>query len=302
MTGSRSRSSAPADLDAGARRRAGLAALVAALVAAVMIALGGAQLDRPLYDLFQNLSPAAAAPRNVQVVVIDADSLKAVGGWPWSRFYLAQLVDEIAKRGASAIGLDLLMPERDRLDPHHFADLYGELSPTAAAEVRALPSMDANFARVIGQAPVVLARAGARATSFDALDESAPPLPPEATFSKPLPKEVRAYPYAIANLPLLDGAALGHGLVNGEPDDDGVVRRVPLVARVAGAPTPGLALELVRVAKGAPQVDIATPGGRLSAVTVGDRRAPATAEGELVLRFGDWRRIRTTSAVNLFRR
>ena len=41
----------------------------------------------------------------------------SVGGWPWSRFYLARLVEEIAGRGASAIGLDLLVPEPDRLDP-----------------------------------------------------------------------------------------------------------------------------------------------------------------------------------------
>jgi adenylate cyclase len=301
MTGSRSRSSPLSELGAAARRRVGLAGLVAGLAAAVLVALLGARLNRPLYDLFQNISPAPAASRQVHVVVIDADSLRAVGGWPWSRFYLARLVEEISRRGATAIGLDLVMPEPDRLDPPRFAALYGELSPAAAAEVRALPSMDAVFARVIGRNPVVLARAGVRARSFDALDQSSAPLPDDVRFSQAAPAGIRAFPQAVANLPLLDGAALGHGLVNGDPDSDGVVRRVPLVARVAGAPTPGFALELVRVARGDETIGLVTSGGRLTAVQVGDRRVPASADGQLALRFGDWRKIRTTSAANLLR-
>ena len=289
------------DLDAGARRRVRLAGLVAALAAAALVLGLGERLSRPLYDLWQTISPAPAPSRQVQVVAIDADSLRAIGGWPWSRFYMARLVQEISKRGASAIGLDLLMPEPDRLDPPRFADLYGELSPSAAAEVRALPSMDAVFARVIGQNPVVLARAGARAQSFDATDQTSTPLPPEARFPEPVPKGVKAFPRAIANLPLLDGAALGHGLVNGDPDDDGVVRRVPLVAMVAGAPTPGFALELVRVAKGVDKIDLVATDGRLSAVRVGDRKVPASPDGALALRFGDWRKVPTISAADLFR-
>lgn len=302
MTASRSRSNPLTELGAGARRRVRLAGLVAALAAVALVLLLGARPSRPLYDLFQNVSPQAPASRQVHVVVIDADSLKAVGGWPWSRFYLARLVDEISRRGAAAIGLDLLMPEPDRLDPPRFADLYGELSPAAAAEVRALPSMDAVFSHAIGRNPVVLARAGVQSHSFDALEQSAAPLPPEAQFSTPVPPGVKAFPRALANLPLLDGAALGHGLVNGDADDDGVVRRVPLVATVAGAPTPGFALELVRVAKGADRIVLTTVGGRLAAVQVGDRKAPASADGELALRFGDWRRLQTTSAADLFRR
>jgi adenylate cyclase len=302
MTDSRSRFSPLTELDAGARRRVRIAGLVAGLTAvALLLALGG-RLSRPLFDLFQNLAPAPATSRQVHVVVIDADSLRVVGGWPWSRFYLARLVEEISRRGATAIGLDMIMPEPDRLDPPRFADLYSELSPAAAAEVRALPSMDAVFARVIGRSPVVLSRAGARAHSFDALDQSAAPLPDEAQFSSAIPAGVADYPYAITNLPLLDGAALGHGLVNGDPDDDGVVRRVPLVATVAGAPTPGFALELVRIAKGVERIDLTASAGRLTAVQVGDRKVPASPDGRLALRFGDWRTVQTTSAADLLRR
>lgn len=301
MTASSSRSSPPTELDAGARRRVRLTGLVAGLATALLVFALGPRLTRPLFDLYQNLAPAKAASRQVHVVVIDADSLRAVGGWPWSRFYLARLVEEISRRGATAIGLDLLMPEPDRLDPPRFADLYPELSPAAVAELRALPTMDTVLARVVGRSPVVLARAGVQAGSFDALDRSTAPLPPEAVFSGPIPPGVGAFPNAVANLPLLDGAALGHGLVNGDPDEDGVIRRVPLLAMAAGAPTPGFALELVRVARGVDRIELATTNGRLSSVQVGDRRIPASPDGQLALRFRDWRTIPTTSAANLLR-
>jgi serine phosphatase RsbU (regulator of sigma subunit) len=302
MTGSSSRSDPLTELDAGARRRVRLAGLTAALVAAAAVLLLGSRLSQPLFDLYQNLSPGPPVSRQVHVVVIDADSLQAIGGWPWSRYYLARLVDEISKRGAAAVGLDMLMPEPDRLTPTRFVDLYGELTPATSAEIRALPSMDAVFARVIGRSPVVLARAGVRRHSFDALDKPAALLPPEAQFSVPVPDTVKSFPLAVANLPLLDGAPLGHGLVNGDPDDDGVVRRVPLVARVVGQPTPGFALELVRVAKSAEKIDLKTSSNRLVAVAVGGRSVPASADGQLALRFGDWRTIQTTSAANLLRK
>jgi adenylate cyclase len=234
------------------------------------------------------------------VVLIDAPSLAAVGGWPWSRYAMARLTEAIAGRGAKAIGFDFLFPEPDRTTPGLFADLYPELPAATAAEIRALPSMDAVFARVIGRSPVVLARAGVEKGSFDAVGAAAP-LPPEALFAGAVPAGLPAYPEAVANLPILDGAALGHGLVNGPKDADGVTRRVPLVARAAGALTPSLALELVRVAEGEDGVKLISKGGRLEAVQLGRHRLPTDAQGRLALRFRGLPGSATTSAADLLR-
>ena len=302
MTDSRSRSDALSELDAATRLRVRIAGLAAALVTALLVAFGGAALRQPLFDLYQTLSPTPDISRRVHVVVIDADSLRAVGGWPWTRFYLARLVEEITNRGAAVIGFDLLFPEPDRLDPGQFTGLYKELSPAVSAELAGLPSMDAVFARVIGRSPVVLARAGLKKDSFDAIDSDGPPLPPEAQFSGPTPKDILQFPTVVANLPILDGAPLGHGLVNGDPDADGVVRRVPLLARAQGQLTPSFALELVRVAEGDDKIGLETEGRRLHAVTVGKHRVMADPGGGLSMRFGDWRNTQTTSAVNLLRK
>jgi two-component sensor histidine kinase/CHASE2 domain-containing sensor protein len=302
MRGSTALPDAMKQLDARARVRVSYAGLAAALVAALLVAAFGSGPRQSLIDLYQNIIPSPAPSRLVHVVVLDAESLREVGGWPWSRFYLARLVEQIADRGASVIGLDILLPEPDRMDPGQFASLYPELRPDEAADIRRLPSMDAVLARVVGRSPVVLARAGVRPGSFDSLEHVAAPRPPEARFVGQPPRGMLDFPTVVANLPVLDDAALGQGLVNGDHDPDGVVRRVPLVARAGGELTPGFALELVRVAEGAPRIELEGPRGFLKAVRVGRRRVAATPDGQLILRFGDWRRIQTTSAVNLLRR
>lgn len=193
------------------------------------------------------------------------------------------------------IGFDFLFPEPDRLTPDLFASLYPELPPDAAVQVRALPSMDAVFARVVGRSPVVLARAGVSAGSFDAVGAAAP-LPPEAQFLGVPPPKTPVFPQVVANLPIIDGAALGHGLVNGPPDSDGVMCRVPLLGRAQGELTPGFALELVRVAQHVDQIRLGN-----GVVGLGARSLPVDAAGRLALRFVDLPGSAMTSAADLLR-
>lgn len=289
MTDSRSKSDL-SELDRGARIRVRIGGLVAALAGALLVAVAGPSLRQPLVDLYQRISPPPLASARVKVVVIDAESLAVIGGWPWSRYALARLTERIADRGAVAIGYDFLFVEPDRQSPGEFVAAYPtELSPAAAAEVAALPSMDAIFARVIGRAPVVLARAGVDASSYDSVAESRhkrpPPLPPEVRFEGPQPAAIPQYPAAVANLEILDGAALGHGLANGPPDPDGIIRRVPLLGRPHGVLTPSLALDLVRVAEGADTVRLEGDSDGLDAIRIGNHRVPVDPGGRVELRF-----------------
>lgn len=303
------------DLDHGARLRIRVGGLAAALAATLLLAFVGDGLRQPLIDLYQKVSPAPLASPRVKVVVIDAESLNAIGGWPWSRYALARLTEQIAERGAVAIGYDFLFVEPDRQAPADFAAAYPtELSAAAAAEVAALPSMDGIFARVIGRSPVVLARAGVDASSYDsaagATRDQPAPLPPEVKFEGPTPDAIPYYPAAVANLALLDGAALGHGLANGPPDRDGIIRRVPLLGRPHGVLTPSLALDLVRVAEGVETITLEGTKDRLDAIRIGAHRVPVDPGGRIELRFAgrphdeDGDRVedyRTVPAADLFR-
>ncbi|WP_156679584.1 CHASE2 domain-containing protein [Sphingomonas profundi] len=294
MTGSNS-TSEPAPEAAVAHGRPPLRVALAGLCAAVLVAaallwIGQDATGRALFDRFQRLAPAPVHDPATRVVLIDPESLKIAGPWPWPRYLIARLTEEIAARGATAIGFDMLFPEPDRFNPDRVAALYPELSAETRAAMRAVRSQDQVFAEVIGRHPVVLARLGVAAGSMDAgsAERNAARLPVNAAFAGPLPARVLSFPAAITDIADLDEVAAGQAVVNGAPDRDGVVRRVPLVASVAGAPTPGFALELARIGLGAETIAPLLSHGTLRAIGVGDRRVPVDPDGRMRLRFGRW--------------
>ncbi|MDB5687586.1 MAG: hypothetical protein JWR77_2175, partial [Rhizorhabdus sp.] len=119
----------------------------------------------------------------------------------------------------------------------------------------------------------------------------------EASFKGPLPAALHPFPGALANIAELDQTALGHGLLNGQPDSDGKVRRVPLVMQVGTRPMPGFALELARASQGIDDVGL-EPG----MLALGARRIPIDAGGRMALRFGTFPATRITSAADVLRR
>ena len=257
----------------------------AAVVLAIIVSLAtGERSRRTVFDGWQRLSPRTVEANEVRVVLIDGRSLAAVGPWPWSRYYLARLTEDIARQKAKMIGFDMLFPEPDRLTPTHFAELYPELDEGTAGRVAALPSMDQVFGQVIGMAPVVIGRAGVSdgARQAPAVD---------ATISGALPTRIDSWPAALSAIPELEDSALGHGLVNGQPDSDGVIRGVPLVMKVAGQPMPGLALELARLSRDSNEIGVTA-----DSVAFAGRRIPVDPRGRMLLRFGNFPEANIVSA------
>jgi len=277
---------------AGVSRRVWLNGIGAALVAALLGMMLGNLASRPLFDWWQRLSPRDLSASDVRVVLVDAESLAQLGPWPWPRYHLARLTEEIASHRPVAIGFDMMFPEPDRIRPDIFAAFYPELSASAATEVRALEPMDRVFGSVVGRSPVVLSRV---AVQHDGADPAS--LLVDATIRGTLPPVLPSAPRVIANIPELEGAALGHGLLNGPPDEGGVVRRVPMLMRVGERAMPGLATELARVASGQETIT-ATPGR----IEVGTRRVPVDAAGRMALRFGVVPPAHISSAVDVLRR
>jgi len=275
----------------GIPRRVWLSGIGAALLAALLSLALGNLMSRPLFDWWQRLSPRDLSASDVRVVLIDSESLAALGPWPWPRYHLARLTEEIASHHPAAIGFDMTFPEPDRIRPDIFAAFYPELTPEAAREVLALEPMDRLFGTVVGRAPVVLGRVGIT----DGTDPASLPL--EAMISGTPPPHIATFASAIANIPELEGAALGHGLLNGPPDDDGVVRRVPMLMRVGARPMPGLAADLARVASGQDAIAMA-PGQ----VSIGGQTMPVDGAGAMALRFGTVSAAHISSAADVLRR
>jgi len=243
---------------------------------AVLLTLAlGERMRRGVFDSWQTISPRDLSGTDVRVVWIDNESVELVGPWPWPRYYLARLTEELAERNAKIIAFDILFPEHDRVRPATFVSLYPELSPAAAAEVEALEPMDQLFGKVIGSAPVILAHAG-----VDEAPEGHASLT-DAPIAGKLPGAVDSWPMELAAIPELDDVALGNGLVNYKPDSDGIIRSVPLVMRAAGKPRPSFSLEIARNALGLES--IAVDGSK---VRLDGRVIPVDRHGRMRLHFG----------------
>ncbi len=91
--------------------RFGLSLLLLALVGLLSAAPLVRDSELRVVDTFFRLAPPPAQRSTAIVVLIDDESLRQYGRWPWSRAVLAKLMSNIADGGAGVIGLDVLLSE-----------------------------------------------------------------------------------------------------------------------------------------------------------------------------------------------
>jgi serine phosphatase RsbU (regulator of sigma subunit)/CHASE2 domain-containing sensor protein len=245
------------------------------------------------FDTYQRVMPRIPRSEPVVIVAIDEDSLRLHGQWPWPRSWLARLVSRVADPQPAAIGLDILMPEPDRLSPVRLPGLVEELDPALAQRLAALPDNDALLARALRDRRVVLAVAG--------LEQPNPARPPGRGFAPvrafggdPGPF-VRRFAAALGSVDAIDAAAAGRGVISVDPEG-GVVRRMPLLVSVGGTLAPSLGIELLRVAAGAPALSVRVGSGGIDAVAVSDLAVPAERDGQVWVYYSRHRPQRFVSA------
>ena len=113
----------------GPPRRVLLPWLVMTLIAVLLSLVAGGRMQRGVFDSWQKLQPRDLSATDVRVVMIDDASVEIIGPWPWSRYYLARLTEELTARGAKVIGFDMMFPEHDRVSAENLISIYPELSP-----------------------------------------------------------------------------------------------------------------------------------------------------------------------------
>lgn len=278
-----------------------LAVAVVALFAVETTPLLGVR--QLLFDHYQRLMPRERGATPVQVVAIDENSLRTYGQWPWPRDLMARLIEKIAAGGPLAIGIDILFIEPDRLAPAQLASRLPGL-PEGALAGAADP--DTRLAAALAGGPSVLALSG----SGGDVPTARQPLrsTPLTSRGGDTRAALPAFPAALLSLPALERAAAGQGLINAPPDrsgsgldaEHGVLRRLPLLARIGDATVPTLGLEMVRLAQGRETV-VAEAGvsGQLRNIGVGDHRLPVSPDGLLLMHFGHYRGDRYLSAADV---
>jgi serine phosphatase RsbU (regulator of sigma subunit)/CHASE2 domain-containing sensor protein len=260
-------------------RISGLAVLAALLFAVWTGPPWQQAMQLAWFDTYQANLPRKIESMPAVVVAIDEKSLTELGQWPWPRTVMAALVDAINRAGPAAIGIDVLMPEPDRMSPARLAEHLHIDDAELSVRIAALPSNDAVFARALAGAPVVLGIAGMPEATGRVLRAA-----PFRVRGGDPQANLRRFAGVMASYDELDRAAPGHGLLSTD-SDAGVIRRVPLVASIGGTLVPALSVEMLHVATGAPGIELLADGASVRAVGVPALMVPTTAEGMVWVHF-----------------
>ena len=261
------------------------------LLIAALVALRWASDPPPIetvrlltFDSYQKLSPREVIPGNVVIVDIDEESIQTFGQWPWPRWLLADLIERIAAHGSFAIGLDMVFAENDRISPgnlHHYFPNLDQPTRTFLAE---LPSTDQRFAEALAANPVILGMIRLQETRAAKADQKVEELPFSVINADPKPF-VPEVADLLSNIPILQDAAAGWGLLDYFPDDDGVVRRVPSVIKAQGRLHPSLVMAMLWLATGRKPISIDADERGIRGLQVSDFAIPTTEDGELWLHY-----------------
>ena len=276
------------------RRSVGLLLLAILLLIRVWDPRPLEELRLRSFDFFQTTSPRDSAVRPVVIVDIDESSLSAFGQWPWPRTILADLLTRLYEWQAAAIAFDVIFPEPDRSSLNEAVKHFRDLDDDTRGRLLHLPSNDEVFAQAIGRGNVVLGQAGINAFHPRSLEK-----PPETAFATvgpdPTPYLI-AFPYILRNLPKLEQAAVGHGLISIRTERDGMVRRVPIVMQAEDKIVPALTLDLLRVATGSSTIMIRTDESGIQSVAVPGLELPTDRNGRIWVYFGPHDKARFVSA------
>jgi adenylate cyclase len=213
----------------------------------------------------------AAVDDRIVILDIDEKSLQEIGRWPWPRDVMAQIVGKLFdKYQIGIVGFDVVFAEADYssgirvLDDMSrkelrqvagFQDLYQKLRPSL--------DNDGLFARAIAGKPVVLGYYLNSEKGAKRLASIPEPVLPKGAFGSRNVVMLTWEGYG-GNIPELLKNAAGAGHFNPRVDDDGVIRRVPMLVQLDGAYYESLSLAMVRTL-----IALQDKDGRLPAVQPG---------------------------------
>ena len=193
---------------------------------------------------------------DIGIVTIDEKSIEKYGQWPWKRDVLAQIIYDLRQAGAGIIMIPILFSEEDRLGG------------------------DDALAKALKDNGVIIAQVGTSQIDRNAVDRGV------AKIGNPMPY-LFEWEGMLGPIQKLGKSADGVGVINTAPEIDGVVRRIPLIMKIErflgysggrrlgqSSPIveektyPTMAVEVIRVATGAPSYQIKYGKGGIIAVRV----------------------------------
>ncbi|MBK5277003.1 MAG: CHASE2 domain-containing protein [Desulfuromonadales bacterium] len=250
-----------------------------------------AHLDGRFFDslLTDELPPREYA--SPVVVALDDESLARFGRWPWPRALVAELLTRIAAQHPASVGIDAIFAEPELSSPVNSPSAADSLSDGDTALAKALASGPFTLGFELTFAPT---------TDRSQVERLLHPLNivslAETGTADPRRRFWQATG-AVASRPEFSRSVSASGFVNAAMEQDGVLRRMPLLIQQGEKVYPSLALATVLRSQAVPAALLASTWNGDCSLQVGERRIPLDDRGRLLLRYRGWHgTVKTLSA------
>ena len=242
------------------------------------------KVDHLVLDTFLEFSASGASAKSTVVVDIDDISLDAVGQWPWPRYRMAMLIEAIAAAKPAAIGIDVLFSEPDRSSLVNVQEAFKrdfDVDVVFSGAPSGLLDNDGYLGQVLAQTRAV----GSRYFYFDQATTPEALAEPELRFSGRTDSlSLHNASGVLSNTYKIASQTKVSGFINNRSDDDGRLRKVPLLIKHNGVLHANLALATVMSSLGTTSASVERDwNGPL--IRIGKRAIPIDEKGSALLRF-----------------
>ena len=249
-------------------------------------------LDFINYDLLLRNFPNNHASRSLVIVDLDEKSLNRYGQWPWPRYRVAELFDKIAALKPAIIGIDMVFAEPDRTSAGRLLKDLGDAYKVKIAVDRLpneLSDNDRILAETLAMGPFVLGNK----FQFNRLEKSSEQCilhPVKVSFMHNIGDREKntGMPEStgvLCNLTIFSEKVNASGFINFSPDQDGMMRRLPMLIQYNGEVSASLGLATVLKLKETSNLILKKDGNTLRSVNYKGTSVPVDPHGQLLIKF-----------------
>jgi adenylate cyclase len=250
---------------------------------------------------------AMATGGETVIAVVDDESIKEIGRWPWPRTTIAKLVDSLKASGVKAIGFDIVFSEPDHNSSLKTIDELSSEMKKQGINGSAIALLDKK--RETADIDAVLARSISRAQNVtlghyfyigteDNLVLAQKDIAQRAERIKnsryqiinssdrnPDDSGIRTAYAPEVNIKIISDAAQNSGYFNTTPDTDGTMRWSPLVIKFQNNYYPSLAISLLMQYLNWPMLSLNLEKYGVESIKIGDIKIPTDDRGRLLINY-----------------
>jgi CHASE2 domain-containing sensor protein/serine phosphatase RsbU (regulator of sigma subunit) len=255
------------------------------------------KVEYSLYDFLLAQVEQTEASGLVSIVDIDEQSLAQFGQWPWPRYKIAKLLKKLQQMNVLATGIDFLFAEPDRTSLKQIQDDLQSIYQLPVSLDNVPPQLldnDQLMENALTSGPFVMAysflfnKEEHKITTTANTIESLHPLNLLYLYEPNAVKNNLMWYQAdnvVNNISQFSNAVSSSGFVNISPDNDGIIRKVPLIMQYKNNLFPSLSLATLLTAINAKQLLVKVSQTGLDSILIDEQQIPLDKQGNFWIHF-----------------